>query len=122
MDGRPHPQGDDLNPTYLGHSVGRYEGDALVVDTVGFHPDHGIVSIPGGAYRTATSRLVERYRLVEDGNVLSVVFTWTDPNMFRAPHTYEFRYNRLPRDYEPRPWPPCDPYNETRAQFLEGSK
>ena len=37
MDGRPHPSGDALNPTYLGHSVGRYEGDALVVDTVGFN-------------------------------------------------------------------------------------
>src|SRR5437762_6497707 len=37
MDGRPHPTGDALNPTYLGHSVGRFEGDALVVDTVGFN-------------------------------------------------------------------------------------
>jgi hypothetical protein len=37
MDGRPHPHGDALNPTYLGHSVGRWEGDTLVVDTVGFN-------------------------------------------------------------------------------------
>jgi len=37
MDGREHPKGDDLNPTYLGHSVGRYEGDALVIDVVGFN-------------------------------------------------------------------------------------
>ena len=37
MDGRPHPQGDALNPTYLGHSVGRWEGDTLVVDVVGFN-------------------------------------------------------------------------------------
>jgi len=37
MDGRPHPTGDALNPTYLGHSVGHYEGDALVVDVVGFN-------------------------------------------------------------------------------------
>jgi len=37
MDGRPHPAGDALNPTYLGHSVGHYEGDVLVVDTVGFN-------------------------------------------------------------------------------------
>jgi hypothetical protein len=37
MDGRPHPQGDALNPTYLGHSVGRWEKDTLVVDTVGFN-------------------------------------------------------------------------------------
>jgi hypothetical protein len=37
MDGRPHPRGDDLNPTYLGHSVGRWEKDTLVVDVVGFN-------------------------------------------------------------------------------------
>ena len=37
MDGRPHPQGDALNPTYLGHSVGHWEGDTLVVDVVGFN-------------------------------------------------------------------------------------
>jgi hypothetical protein len=37
MDAREHPKGDALNPTYLGHSVGHYEGDALVVDVVGFN-------------------------------------------------------------------------------------
>ena len=37
MDGRPHPTGDALNPTYLGHSVGRWDGDTLVVDVVGFN-------------------------------------------------------------------------------------
>ena len=38
-DGRPHPTGDALNPTYLGHSVGHYEdnGNTLVVDVVGFN-------------------------------------------------------------------------------------
>jgi hypothetical protein len=37
MDGRPHPQGSALNPTYFGHSVGRWEGDTLVIDTVGYN-------------------------------------------------------------------------------------
>ena len=38
MDGRPHPTGDALPLTYLGHSVGTtWEGDTLVVDVVGFH-------------------------------------------------------------------------------------
>jgi hypothetical protein len=37
MDGRAHPQGNALNPTYLGHSVGRWDGDTLVVDVVGFN-------------------------------------------------------------------------------------
>jgi hypothetical protein len=37
MDGRPHPTGDALPLTWLGHSVGKWEGDTLVVDVVGFH-------------------------------------------------------------------------------------
>jgi hypothetical protein len=37
MDGRPHPKKDELEPTYFGHSVGRWEGDTLVVDTVGYN-------------------------------------------------------------------------------------
>jgi hypothetical protein len=122
LDRATHVSEEIFDPTTTGDSIARWDGDTLVVDTVGLHDEHGIVSIPGGGYRTATSRLVERYRLVENGNVLSVTFTWTDPNMYRTPHTYEFRYNRLSSDYEPRPWPPCDPYNETRAQFLEGTK
>ncbi len=35
MDGRPHPK--DPDPTWYGHSVGRFEGDTLVIDTVGFN-------------------------------------------------------------------------------------
>ena len=116
-----HVGEDVFDPTTYGDSIARWEGDTLVADTIGFHPDRGITAIPGGGYRTATSRLVERYRLLENGNVLSVVFTWTDPKMFRAPHTYEFRYYRLPADYEPRTWLPCDPYNEERTRFLEGT-
>ena len=65
------------------------------------------------------SRLVELYRLLKDGAVLSVTFTWTDPTVFRTPHSYEYRYNRLPSTYEPRQWLPCDPHDEERAKFLE---
>ena len=35
MDGRKHPE--DLDPTWYGHSIGRWEGDTLVIDTVGFN-------------------------------------------------------------------------------------
>jgi hypothetical protein len=112
--------GDVFDPATNGDSIARWDGDTLVVDTVGFHERNGILMIPGGGYRTPTSRLVERYRLLENGAVLSVTFTWTDPNMYQAPHTYEYRYYRLPAYYEPLPPSPCDPYNESRAAFLEG--
>ena len=114
-----HVSEEIFDPTTTGDSIARWEGDTLVVDTVGFHPDRGITGIPGGGFRTASSHLVERYRLLENGSVLSVAFAWTDPKVFQAPHTYEFRYHRLPADYEPRLWLPCDPYNEVRAKFLE---
>lgn len=120
LDRATHISDEIFDPTTYGDSVARWQGDALIVDTIGFHPDRGVTAIPGGGYRTATSRLLERYRLLENGAVLSVTFTWTDPNMFRTPHTYELRYHRLAADYEPRTWLPCDPYNEERVRFLEG--
>jgi hypothetical protein len=116
-----HVAEDVYDPSTNGDSIARWDGDTLVVDTVGFHGEHGITAIPGGGFRTAKSKLVERYRLLENGNVLSVRFTWTDPSVFRTPHTYEFRYYRLPDTYEPRQWLPCDPYNEERGRFLEAA-
>lgn len=119
LDRSAHVSEDIFDPATNGDSIAKWEGDTLVVDTIGFHGEHGITSIPGGGFRTEKSKLVERYRLLEDGNVLSVVFTWTDPTVFRTPHTYEFRYFRLPTTYEPRQWLPCNPYNEERAKFLD---
>jgi hypothetical protein len=115
---RKHVGSDIYDATTNGDSIANWEGDTLVVDTIGFHATRGITSIPGGGFKTDKSHLVERYRLLENGEVLSVAFTWTDPTVFAAPHTYEFRYRRLPATYEPVASWPCDPYNETRAQFL----
>ena len=114
-----HIGNDIVDPSTNGDSVAHWDGDTLVVDTVGFHAQHGITSLPGGGFRTEKSRLVERYRLLKDGAILSVTFTWTDPTVFRTPHTYEFRYHRLPATYEPRQWLPCDPYDAERAAFLD---
>ncbi len=113
-----HINQDIYDPSTLGDSIAHWEGDTLVADTIGFHPTHGITAIPGGGYRTDHSHLVERYRLLEGGDVLSATFTWTDPTVFAEPHTYEFRYYRLPATYEPRAGLPCDPYDQVRADFL----
>lgn len=115
---RKHVGTDVYDVTTNGDSIANWAGDTLVVDTVGFHATRGVTSVPGGGFRTDKSHLVERYRLMEGGDVLAVTFTWTDPTVFAAPHTYEFRYRRLPSTYEPISTWPCDPYNETRAQFL----
>jgi hypothetical protein len=115
LDGRAHPQEDELEATTNGHSVGRWEGDTLVVDTVGFN-DRGLTRIPGGGYRTPSSHLVERYRLLEGGQRLSVVFRWEDTTVFTRPHTYEFRYYKVAQISEPRVFQ-CFPTSE-RTQFL----
>ncbi len=113
-----HVSEDIFDPSTNGDSIAHWEDDTLVVDTVGFHGEHGITAIPGGGFRTEKSHLVERYRLLKDRALLSVTFTWTDPTVYRKAHTYEYRYHRLPPTYEPRQWLPCDPYDEERATFL----
>lgn len=85
-----------------GDSIAHWEDDVLIAETVGFADDRGVTAIPGGGYRTSASRLVERFRLLPGGQVLSVVSTWSDPAVFAAPHTYEYRYYRAPREYEGR--------------------
>ena len=50
--------------------------------------------------------------------MLSVTSTWTDPAVYRVPHTYEYRYSRLPATYEAPPQAPCDPWSDERAAFL----
>jgi hypothetical protein len=59
MDDRPHPTGDALNPTYLGHSVGHWEGDTLVVDIVGFNEQTWLDYF--GHPHTDMLHVVERY-------------------------------------------------------------
>src|SRR5665213_3374382 len=100
-DGRPHVNPDTFDPTSTGNSIGHWEGDTLVVDTIGFS-DEGILAIPGGGSRTATSHLMERYRLLNRGQRLSVVFTSEDTKIYAKPHTYEFRYCRAPPGTEAR--------------------
>jgi len=51
-----------------------------------------------------------------------VTFTWTDPAVFAAPHTYEFRYQRAEPGYEARPYARCDPFDAERTAFLEGAR
>jgi hypothetical protein len=58
LDGRAHPP--DLDPTWMGHSIGRWEGDTLVVETVGFN-DKSWIDFPGGFPHKEGLRIVERF-------------------------------------------------------------
>ena len=91
LDGRKHPDAALLQPTVNGHSVGHWEGETLVVDSVGFV---GGGATPGGGRTTPKSHLMERFHLFDGGKRLSVTFTWDDPSVYLKPHTYELTYYR----------------------------
>jgi len=84
MDGRRHP--DIGRRTHEGHSIGRWEGDVLVVDTTNFADNRSPYQngIPSGAQK----HVVERYRLHEDGTRLSVEFTLEDPEYIAGQMTH----------------------------------
>jgi hypothetical protein len=97
LDGRKHPDMETFDQTTNGHSIGRFEGPVLVVDTVGFN-DRGNPVVPGGGVRGPGTRLVERFELLEGGTKLKLTSTWTDPKYFVKPHSYDFVYHRDPPD------------------------
>src|ERR1700674_819348 len=82
-DGRPHPK--DMDPTYMGHSIGRYEGDTLVVDTVGFN-DKTWMDLEGRVPHSDALHVVERIRRVDHDN-LEDDFTFDDPKAYTKPWT-----------------------------------
>jgi hypothetical protein len=84
LDGRPHP--GDLDPTWSGHSVGKWEGDTLVVDTVGFNnrtPINWLV-VGGSTPHTEKLHLITRFRRPDLGH-LEIEVTFDDPGAFTKP-------------------------------------
>ena len=115
-DRKSHPDPLTFDTVRNGNSVGHWEGDVLTVDTTGFN-DEGYTTLPGGGFRTPASHLKERYQLVEGGKELEVTFTWEDAKVFAKPHTYAFRYYRVPRGYNAGE-SFCDSNDQERGQFL----
>jgi hypothetical protein len=76
-----HPA--NLKPSFLGHSVGRWEGDTLVVDTIGFN-DRTQVDEEGIVHGKKL-HVVERYRKIDGGKTLEDIITIEDPDFFTAP-------------------------------------
>jgi hypothetical protein len=82
LDGRSHPE--DPNPGWYGHSIGRWEGDVLVVDRVGF--DDRVWLDQGGHPHSSKLHVVERYRRPDFGHLETVV-TVEDPGILAKPYT-----------------------------------
>lgn len=86
LDGRPHPSKEDLEqfPTFVGHAVGHWEGDTLVVDTVGFNEGTWFGS--NGEPHTNQTHLIERYTRTSLNN-LHIEATIDDPGAYTRPWT-----------------------------------
>ena len=91
MDGREHP--DDLEATWYGHSVGRWEDDTLVIETVGFNDLFWFDFM--GHPHTTQLRTVERYTRTSFGE-LEVVTTVEDPGAYAKPFTVKYTHTLRP--------------------------
>jgi hypothetical protein len=87
-DGRKHPE--DPDPSYQGHSIGHWEGDTLVVDTVGFIANS---SIAMGVGHSDQMRIVEHIRKVSP-EIMEISTTITDPKVLTEPWTVTRNYRR----------------------------
>ena len=78
-----------LTPSYAGHSIGKWEGDTLVVDTVGFAA--GVLSPPTRS--SEELHLVERFSLDTQKMALKREYSATDPVYLTAPYaSYDVMY------------------------------
>ncbi|HEY1241145.1 MAG TPA: hypothetical protein VGF16_11340 [Bryobacteraceae bacterium] len=89
MDGRAHPTGENVRPTFLGDSVGHWEGDTLVIDTVGLNEKQW----PVGSYPT-TDRLHLTERISRPNlRTLTYEATIDDPGAYTMPWTVRWTIN-----------------------------
>jgi hypothetical protein len=91
LDGRSHPAVP--NPSWMGHSIGRWDGDTLVVDTIGFNAEGWNDLYP----RTERMRLEERYTRPDYGH-LDVQVTIDDPGVFTKPWVQHRRFDLAPQE------------------------
>jgi hypothetical protein len=91
-DGRSLPLASE--PTWLGHSVGRWDGDALLVETVGFR-DGGWLDTFKGRPHSDALRVTERFRRLDVGH-LELTITINDPKAYLKPWTISTVLNLLP--------------------------
>ena len=91
-----HPA--NLKASWLGHSIGRYEGDTLVVDTVGLSTKSFVDSFR--TPHTEKLHVVERWRIIEGGLTLDVRIRVEDPDTFVQPWESVVQYRRAQEPFD----------------------
>jgi hypothetical protein len=118
--GRKHPSPDDLNPSYFGDAIGHWEGDTLVVDTVGFNEKFW--AFRNGMPHTRFLHLTERYTRVDMDRIKYEV-TIDDKGAYTAPWSGGWYINWQSTNYDGTPNGEIHEYfcidNERDSQHLE---
>ncbi len=91
MDGRPLPKGP--NPAWMGYSIGRWDGDTLVVNSSGFEENNWIDN--SGHPGTESLRLTEKFRRVDFGHI-HLEMTIDDPKAYTKPWTVNLEFTASP--------------------------
>ena len=89
-DGRPHPP-EDAPHSKMGHSIGHWEGDELVIDTTHLIPS---TITNNGLNHSAEAHMIERYRLSADGKALEASQWFEDPEMLENSGARFIRWDR----------------------------
>jgi hypothetical protein len=87
------PHSERPTPSWYGESVGHYEGDTLVIDTIGLNAK--TVVDPYRTPHTEKLHVVEQWKMAEGGQAMEVTFTVDDPDTFNAPWSGTRRYRRV---------------------------
>jgi hypothetical protein len=90
-DGRKHTPDDVLTPTFQGDSIGHWEGDTLVVDTIGFEPN---TMIAPGVGHSDQMHVIERIRKINPQEI-EIRQTIIDPKVLAQPWTVVHKYKHL---------------------------
>ena len=91
-DGRPLP--DVLEPTWLGYSIGRWEGDTFIVETAGFKDGGWLDTLKGRPHSDAL-HVTERFRRIDFGH-MDLTITINDPKAFVKPWTFSAPLTLMP--------------------------
>jgi hypothetical protein len=86
-DGRKHPA--NLRPSYNGHSIGHWEGDALIVDTVGLNGKNWLDRV--GHPESTEMHILERIHRLNE-NTLQIDLTFDDPKSYTKPWTAQVQF------------------------------
>jgi len=96
-DGRGHPKPDDMWLTYTGNNIGHWEGDTLVIDSIGMKGVGSTILGRAGVVMSDKLHVTARIHLM-DHNRLMVALMLDDPEALTRPWPITFTFTRLPKD------------------------